>query len=146
MPFQAAQSMMLAIVKRFRFGDEIEEYIKAMQAPKPQDDGKKEELQAKAQMEREKHDAEMAQKKQEGAQREREMQMKAQLEQEKLANEREMMQMEIALAREEHGMKMQALQAKAQVDQIVNASKIQVTKATAAAKEKQAATMGQGPQ
>lgn len=40
MPFQAAQAMMLAIVRRFRFGTEIEDYIKAMQPPKPQDDGK----------------------------------------------------------------------------------------------------------
>lgn len=39
MPFQAAQSMMLAIVRRFRFGDEIEDYIKQMQPPKPPDDG-----------------------------------------------------------------------------------------------------------
>ena len=40
MPFQAAQAMMLAIVRRFRFGPEIEDYIKQMQAPKPPDDGK----------------------------------------------------------------------------------------------------------
>lgn len=40
MPFQAAQSMMLAIVRRFRFGPEIEDYVKAMQPPKPPDDGK----------------------------------------------------------------------------------------------------------
>lgn len=40
MPFQAAQAMMLAIVRRFRFGPEIEDYIKTMQAPKPPDDGK----------------------------------------------------------------------------------------------------------
>lgn len=40
MPFQAAQAMMLAIVRRFRFGDEIEDYILQMQPPKPQDDGK----------------------------------------------------------------------------------------------------------
>lgn len=40
MPFQAAQAMMLAIVRRFRFGSEIEDYIKAMQQPKPPDDGK----------------------------------------------------------------------------------------------------------
>lgn len=39
MPFQAAQAMMLAIVRRFRFGSDIEDYIKAMQAPKPPDTG-----------------------------------------------------------------------------------------------------------
>jgi hypothetical protein len=40
LPFEAAQAMMLAIVRRFRFGPEIEDYVKAMQAPKPEDDGK----------------------------------------------------------------------------------------------------------
>jgi hypothetical protein len=45
MPFQAAQSMMLAITRRFRFGDEIEDYIKAMQPPKPPDDGKEQKAQ-----------------------------------------------------------------------------------------------------
>lgn len=46
MPFQAAQAMMLAIVRRFRFGAEIEDYIKAMTAPKPPDDGKDKAAQA----------------------------------------------------------------------------------------------------
>lgn len=39
MPFEAAKSMMLAIVRRFRFGPEIEDQIKEMQPPKPKDDG-----------------------------------------------------------------------------------------------------------
>jgi hypothetical protein len=38
MPFQAAQSMMLAIVRRFRFGPEIEDYIKQMKSPPPPPD------------------------------------------------------------------------------------------------------------
>jgi hypothetical protein len=46
MPFQAAQAMMLAIVRRFRFGSEIEDYIKAMVPPKPPDDGKDKAAQA----------------------------------------------------------------------------------------------------
>jgi len=41
MPFQAAQAMLLAITRRFRFGDEVEEIIKGMQQPPPKpDDGK----------------------------------------------------------------------------------------------------------
>jgi hypothetical protein len=40
MPFGAAQSMLLAITRRFRFGPEVEDYIKQMQPPKPEDDGK----------------------------------------------------------------------------------------------------------
>lgn len=39
MPFEAAQAMLLAIVRRFRFGPELEDIIKAMQAPKPPEDG-----------------------------------------------------------------------------------------------------------
>lgn len=39
MPFEVAQSMLLAITKRFRFGNEIEDQIKSMQPPKPQDNG-----------------------------------------------------------------------------------------------------------
>jgi hypothetical protein len=50
MPFQAAQSMLLAITRRFRFGNEIEDQIKAMQPPKPEDDGKA----AQAQLEQQK--------------------------------------------------------------------------------------------
>jgi hypothetical protein len=33
MPFEAAQTMMLAIVRRYRFGPEIEDQIKAMKTP-----------------------------------------------------------------------------------------------------------------
>ncbi len=37
MPFGVAQSMLLAIARRFRFGSEIEEYIQAMQPPRPEE-------------------------------------------------------------------------------------------------------------
>lgn len=42
LPFGAAQAMMLAISRRFRFGTEIEDYIRAMKPPPPEqkDDGK----------------------------------------------------------------------------------------------------------
>lgn len=57
-PFEAAKAMMLAAVRRFQFGTEIEDYIKNMQPPKPpeppQDNTlqvKQAELQAKAQSE-----------------------------------------------------------------------------------------------
>ena len=36
MPFNAAKSMMLAIVKRYRFGREVEDELNQMQEPKPQ--------------------------------------------------------------------------------------------------------------
>ena len=47
MPFDAAKSMMLAIVKRFRFGREVEDQLKEMTQPKPQADPKEVEAQKK---------------------------------------------------------------------------------------------------
>lgn len=38
MPWEAAKAMLLAIVRRFRFGPEIEEYLQQMQPPKPPPD------------------------------------------------------------------------------------------------------------
>jgi hypothetical protein len=66
MPFEAAQSMLLAIIRRFRFGPELEDHVKAMKAPQPPDDGKAEAERAKLEMEREKHGFEMEQKKADG--------------------------------------------------------------------------------
>ena len=40
MPMEVAQSMLLAVTRRFRFGTDIEDYIKQMKAPPPEDDGK----------------------------------------------------------------------------------------------------------
>lgn len=45
LPFEAAQVMLLTVIRRFRFGSELEDTIKAMQPPKPEDDGKAAELQ-----------------------------------------------------------------------------------------------------
>lgn len=42
MPHQVVQSMLLAIVKRFRFGPEIEDYIRNMQPPPQQNEGAQE--------------------------------------------------------------------------------------------------------
>jgi hypothetical protein len=46
LPFEAAQSMLLFIARRFRFGSEIEGKLMAMQPPKPQDDGQAKEMEA----------------------------------------------------------------------------------------------------
>ncbi len=44
LPFEAAQVMLLTIVRRFRFGSELEDTIKAMQPPRPEGDGGKAEI------------------------------------------------------------------------------------------------------
>jgi len=65
LPFQAAQSMLLAITRRFRFGSEIEDYIKEMQPPKPDDGGKGVQAQvehAKIQAEQQRAQMELQQK------------------------------------------------------------------------------------
>jgi hypothetical protein len=49
MPFEVAQTMMLSITRRFRFGTEIEDQVKAMKPPPPQaDDGAAQKAQAQA--------------------------------------------------------------------------------------------------
>ena len=50
MPFGAAQSMMMAIARRFRFGSEVEDYIRAMKEPPPENDGKAQAQQMQDQM------------------------------------------------------------------------------------------------
>lgn len=78
MPMQAAQAFLLAITKKFRFGEEIEEHILQMKEPKPQDDGKKEQAMMDAQQ-KEKDRALLAQTEQQKAQAaERGLQVKAQ--------------------------------------------------------------------
>jgi len=79
MPFEVAQTMMLSITRRFRFGSEIEDQVKAMKAPPPteKDDGK-----AAAAAE--------AQKAQMEHQREQQsMQMQGQLDQAKIQGEQQ---------------------------------------------------------
>jgi hypothetical protein len=39
MPFEAAQALLLFVARRFRYGQEIEDYIKAMKPPQPEGDG-----------------------------------------------------------------------------------------------------------
>lgn len=52
MPFEAAQSILLAIVRRFRFGTEVEEQVKTMKAPPPKPDPRAAEAEAQMQAER----------------------------------------------------------------------------------------------
>lgn len=54
MPFDAAQAILLSIVRRFRFGTEVEEQIKAMQPPQQKPDPKAAEAQAQIAADKEK--------------------------------------------------------------------------------------------
>lgn len=124
MPFQAAQSMLLAIARRFRFGTEIEDYIKQMQAPPPEgaeeakqkqaeNQLKLQEQQLKVQAEERKAEAE----KQKQSLEAQKMQLQHELEMERLALERQM-------AHEEHAMKMAEMRSKHEVGMAAGALKL----------------------
>ena len=78
LPFQAAQNLLLFISRRFRFGDQIEEEIKAMQPPKPKDDGKAQAAQAQMQQKMMELDKQHGMKEIEYKQKESEMALKGQ--------------------------------------------------------------------
>lgn len=90
MPFEAAQAIMLAVTRRYRFGDEVEEAIQKMQPPQAQGDPKVDSEKAKLELEMQAGQQEM-QLKQQMAQldiqlrtmelefRQKELQMEAQL-------------------------------------------------------------------
>ena len=134
MPFEAAQTMLLAIVRRYRFGTEFEDQIKQMKPPQPKDDG----TQQKMAMEKQKHDAEMQAQQVDQQAKQSELQQKGQLDAQKMQMEMAKMKMEFEFAQQEHAFKMAELSAKTQMSQVVNDSKIKVAMATAAMKEKAA--------
>lgn len=119
MPFEAAQAMLLAIIRRFRFGPELEEYVKAMKPPKPPEDGKAEAEKAKAQMERERFQQEQAAATQERQAREGEMKLKALVESAKAKAELERIDREVQAAQQEHIYKMRELAAKAEYNALM---------------------------
>lgn len=117
LPFQAAQGMMLAITRRFRWGQEIEDYIKAMQPPAPEHtDGEQQRQQAQQTAQKElqfqqkeaelairmkQMEAEMALKQKEADLQMRELELK--MAQDQLRMERQAAQQELALkAQGEH--------------------------------------------
>jgi hypothetical protein len=65
MPFQIVQDLLLVIARRYRFGNEIEDHIKAMQPPKPPDENGAE--QVKKEKEFAQKEIQMKQKEAEGA-------------------------------------------------------------------------------
>ena len=97
LPFGVAQSMLLAITRRFRFGSEVEDYIKQMQAPKPEDDRKAGEA-AKQQL----------------AMQQQQMQKDAQAAQAKLSNDQKVSQLELEAQKREQ--EYELLQKKTELD------------------------------
>lgn len=107
LPFEMAQSMLLAVVRRYRFGDEIEEYIKSMKAPQPKgkDDGKAQAAQMQMQLDQQRLEFEKQSRQVEQQANAQESQFKLQLMQQeaaqKLQLERERMDAELALKQQQ---------------------------------------------
>lgn len=96
MPFEIARDMLLAIVRRFRFGPELEEQLKQMKAPEPKPDPKAQADLQRMQMEQQAKQQELAANEktraQEAAMREREMAMELEFKE----REHEMRMIELA--------------------------------------------------
>jgi hypothetical protein len=107
MPFDAAKAMMLAIVRRFKFGNEVEEQLASMQAPKPKSDPNAQ----KAQME-----LQGMQQEQQGKKVEQEHKMQLQ-------------QLDMQRKQQEHAMAMQSMLRQAEVDAAQHSAKLAEIKA-----------------
>lgn len=117
LPFEAARAIMLAVVRRYRFGVEVEEELAKMKAPTPPPDpnagkmeiekakmdGQLQLKQAELQMDRERHQMEMQIEN-----------LRLQLEQAKMQMEMQKMRYELEFMREKQGMELQGMQVKQQ--------------------------------
>lgn len=131
--FNAAKALLLFIARRFRFGSEIEDYIQAMQAPKPQDDGGAEQMkQAQKQMEM---DKQLAVKEIDYKKKEADMELKAQAMQKEMElKQREMdieyREMQLQMKEQHFGMQQEVerglfdIQKQSAVESIGNQSKM----------------------
>lgn len=132
-PFEMAKNMLLAIVRRFRFGDEVEDQLKQMQAPPPKPDPAVAKAQADLQQSAQEHQFTMRQKQAELTQKQQEMQLKAQDAQRAQALEERRMQMELELMQQEHALKMAELSRKAEAGHMQHQQKLQQMAAQVAA-------------
>ena len=146
LPFQAAQGLLLAVVRRYRFGAEIEDYIKAMQPPKPPDEGKGEA--AKQQMAVAQKQVQMQQKEAEGAIRLKQMEAEQQakqremdlaLREQQLRSDEAIFKMQQSLAESKLALRDQAHQVKVGAEEQVKKVKEQST-----VREQQVAKQAQG--
>lgn len=101
MPFDVAKTMLLAVTRRFRFGPELEDQLKKMQAPQPKPDP----AVMKAQMDQQKQAADMK-RDQEKAQ------LDAASKQQDMQNQQELARMDMEMKRQEHVLKMEELRMK----------------------------------
>jgi hypothetical protein len=106
MPFEAAQAIMLAVTRRYRFGEEVEEAIKKMRAPQAKGDPKADAEKAKLELEMKAGQQEMELKK---AMAQLDMQLRTM----EMQFKQKELEMEMRLKEMEANMKMQEQQRKA---------------------------------
>lgn len=136
MPFEVAQGMLLAIVRRFRFGPELEDELKKMKAPQPPADPKVEAAKMQAQHDQQMFQMEQQSKQQDFALKQQEMQMELK----KMAMEMQALQQEHALKAQEMMLNQQLMQQKHQTD--LQALHAKVAAAHAMPKKQPAAKTG----
>lgn len=107
MPFEVAQSMLLAFVRRYRMGSEIEDFIKQMKPPQNPEDGKRKAEQEKQSFELQKAQAEFQLQQQE-------QQAKLEMERELAQVDMQVKMMELEAKKEEIALRRQLLQAQTQ--------------------------------
>lgn len=101
-PFEAVKAMMLAVVRRYRFGEKVENEFNKMTEPQPEGNAEAEaqaqQMQMKAQQEEQKHQLAMKKGEQD-----------LQLQQAEIQAKMQKMQMELAMAEAEHKARLQEL-------------------------------------
>jgi hypothetical protein len=151
LPFQTAQSMLLAITRRFRFGNEIEDQINQMQPPKPQDDGKAAEQQAmqaqmqqQAQIEQGKMQLEQSKLQSDVQGKAAELQSQKEIENMRMQYDAQVEQMKAESSERLQQMKLQAeTSLKLQLAEIDRQTKLEIASIQALATEKQASIQAQ---
>jgi hypothetical protein len=114
MPFDVAQGMLLAIVRRFRFGPELEDMLKGMKPPEPKPDPKAAAMQQQAALDQQQGQLDLQMKQLELAAKQREAQ----------AREQEMA-LEASYKAQEHAMKMEELRRKGELSLLQHHMKVE---------------------
>lgn len=133
MPFDVAKMMLLTIVRRFRFGPEMEDSLKAMAPPKPAADpnaGKIQAEQQKAQLEGQKSQQQMAHDQQRFEMDKMKFQAEQAAGQQDAALQLQIKQEELQLKREEMQLKREELVLKRQFSQEEHKQKLETLAAT----------------
>lgn len=118
LPFEAMKEMLLAVVRRFRFGTDVEDQLKKMQAPQPKTDPTQQNAAIKMQMEQKQAEVDLQIKQQEAA-------ITTQIKQMETQARAQELQTEAALRQAEFAFKMQEFKRKDQLAQVQLASKLQ---------------------